>query len=110
MGRGIVDQIATMAGLQVRALADVEGERALSGFTENGWDRDQVLLTDSVGPAQDALRAGKAVATQDPLLPPQLDVEAVVESTGVPEVGAEVADLSIHHRRHAVMLNVEADV
>src|SRR5919201_2253778 len=81
MGRRIVDQGSPMTGLQVRALADIDGDRALRGFTENGWDRGEVVVTDSLAPAQDALQAGKAVATQDPLLPPQLELEAVVEST-----------------------------
>src|SRR5437773_11212185 len=110
MGRGIVDQIATMAGLQVRALADVEGERALSGFTENGWDRDQVLLTDSVGPAPDGLAAGRAVATPAPLLRPPPHVQALAASRRVPDVGAEVVDRAIHRRRHAVRLRGQADV
>jgi predicted homoserine dehydrogenase-like protein len=110
MGRGIVDQVSTMTGLQVRALADLDGERALRGFTENGWDRNQVVVTESIDKAQDAIKAGKAVATQDPLLPPQLELDAVVESTGVPAVGAQVADTAIRHRHHTVMLNVEADV
>jgi predicted homoserine dehydrogenase-like protein len=35
--------------------------------------------------------------TQDPLLLPQLDLEAVVEATGDPETGAEVAATSIEH-------------
>src|SRR5438874_6518901 len=109
MGRGIVDQVSTMTGLQVRALADIDGDRALRGFTENGWEREGVVVTESVAVAQDALKAGKPVATQDPLLPPQLELDAVVESTGEPEVGARVADLSIRHRHHTVMLNVEAD-
>src|SRR5207244_5376772 len=60
--------------------------------------------------AADALRAEKAVATEDPLLVPQLDLEAVVEATGSPETGAVVAAAAIENRRHTVMLNVEADV
>lgn len=110
MGRGIVDQVATMTGMQIRAAADVDGGRALSGFTENGWARDQVCVTDSLSEAVDAMRRGQAVATQDPLLIPDLELEAVVESTGVPEVGAQVADLAIARGRHAVLLNVEADI
>ncbi len=110
MGRGIVDQIATMTGMRVLALADLDGERALRGFTENGWDRDRVCLTDELDRAQDALRSGRAVVTSDPLLLPRLDLEAVVEATGVPEVGAAVAETSIQHGHHTVMLNVEADV
>jgi predicted homoserine dehydrogenase-like protein len=110
MGRGIVDQVATMKGLRVMALADVDQKRAVAGFTENGWDRGAVCATDDLGTAQDALREGRAVATADPLLIPDLDLRAVVESTGVPEVGAEVADLAIARGRHTVLLNVEADI
>jgi predicted homoserine dehydrogenase-like protein len=110
MGRGIVDQISTMTGMRVVALADRDGDRALRGLTENGWDPDQVCVSDDAGAADDALRRGRAVATQDPLLVPRLEVEAVVEATGDPETGARVAAAAIEHRRHTVMLNVEADV
>ncbi|PZR91416.1 MAG: NAD(P)-dependent oxidoreductase [Candidatus Nephthysia bennettiae] len=110
MGRGIVDQIATMVGIRVMAAADLDGQRALAAFTENGWDRDQICLTDVLGEAIDALQAGRPVATQDSRLLPQLELEAVVESTGDPGTGAEVAAATIEHGRHAVMLNVEADV
>ncbi len=110
MGRGIVDQVATMKGLRVMALADVDQKRAVAGFTENGWDPGAVCATDDLGTAQDALREGRAVATADPLLVPDLELRAVVESTGVPEVGAEVADLAIARGRHTVLLNVEADI
>src|SRR5579871_1133087 len=102
MGRGIVDQVATMKGLRVRALADLDGERALRGFTENGWAPDDVVLAGSVDEAQDALRAGKAVATEDPLMVPELELQAVVEATGSPENGALVADLSIARGRHTI--------
>jgi predicted homoserine dehydrogenase-like protein len=110
MGRGIVDQVATMKGLRVMALADVDQKRAVAGFTENGWDPGAVCATDELGTAQDAMREGRAVATADPLLIPDLELRAVVESTGVPEVGAEVADLAIARGRHTVLLNVEADI
>jgi predicted homoserine dehydrogenase-like protein len=110
MGRGIVDQISTMTGMRVRALADLDGDRALRAFVENGWDRDQVSVTDDLGAASDALRAGRAVVTEDPLLVPRLELEAVVEATGSPETGAQVAATAIEGRHHTVMLNVEADV
>jgi predicted homoserine dehydrogenase-like protein len=77
---------------------------------ENGWAPDQVCLTEVLGEARDALRAGRPVATQDALLLPQLELEAVVEATGDPDTGAQVAAAAIGNRRHTVMLNVEADV
>lgn len=110
MGRGIADQLSTMVGLRLRAAADLDGDRALRAFTENGWQRDQVRVTDELAAAVDALRAGQAVATQDSLLVPQLPLEAVVEATGDPATGAQVAAATIDEGHHAIMLNVEADV
>jgi predicted homoserine dehydrogenase-like protein len=107
MGRGVVDQVATMSGMRVMAAADVDLARAVASLRENGADP---VVTDQVGPAQDALRLGRPVATADAGLLPQLGLDALVESTGVPEVGARVAADAIENGRHVVMLNVEADV
>jgi predicted homoserine dehydrogenase-like protein len=110
MGRGIADQLSTMTGMRLRAAADLDGGRALRAFTENGWARDAVVVTDRLGAAADAIRAGRAVATEDPLLVPRLPLDAVVEATGDPATGARVAAASIDEGHHTVMLNVEADV
>src|SRR5947209_18902973 len=75
MGRGIVDQISTMRGLRVRALADLAGDRALRAFTENGWHCDQVCVTGDLATAAGALRRGSAVVTEDPVLRPQPEAE-----------------------------------
>jgi predicted homoserine dehydrogenase-like protein len=110
MGRGIADQMATMTGVRLRAAADLDGDRARRAFTENGWQPDAGCTTEDLATATDAMRAGRAVATQDPLLPPLLPVEAIVEATGDPTTGARVAAASIEEGRHTIMLNVEADV
>src|SRR5919108_5275371 len=107
MGRGVVDQVATMAGMRVMAAADVDVGRAAASLRENGAEP---VITDRLGEAQDALRHGRPVATGDALLVPQLELDALVEATGVPEVGAQVAADGIENRRHVVMLNVETDV
>src|SRR5437899_4002054 len=107
MGRGVVDQVATMPGMRVMAAADVDLGRAEACLRENGAEP---LVTDRLGPAQDALRRGLPVATADAGLLTQLELDALVEATGLPEVGARVAADAIDNRRHVVMLNVEADV
>ena len=64
-----------------------------------------------MGAAEDALRAGNYVVTEDALLLTRLEsLDAVVEATGVTEVGAQVAWQSIFNKKHVVMLNVETDV
>jgi predicted homoserine dehydrogenase-like protein len=107
MGRGVIDQVATMPGMQVLAAADVDLARAEAALRENGAEP---VVTDQLGAAQDALRRGRPVATGDARLVPQLELDALVEATGVPDVGARVAADGIENRRHVVMLNVEADV
>lgn len=55
--------------------------------------------------------AGKRIVTRSAeLLAEAPDNEAIVEATGVPEVGAVVAEAAIRCGRHVIMLNVEADV
>jgi len=107
MGRGVVDQISTMPGVRVVAAADVDLGRAEACLRENGADP---VVTDQVGPAQDALRRERPVATAEAGLLAQLELDALVEATGLPVVGARVAADAIENHLHVVMLNVEADV
>jgi predicted homoserine dehydrogenase-like protein len=54
-------------------------------------------------------RAGRSV-TQNAQILPELELDCVVEGTGVPEVGAEVAFRCIQGGMNIIMLNVETDV
>src|SRR5258708_16804255 len=95
MGRGVVDQVATMPGMRVMAAADVDLGRAEASLRENGGDP---VVTDQLGPAQDALRQGRPVATGDAGLVPQLELAALVGATGLPAGGAPLAARALHNR------------
>ena len=111
MGSGLAHALGGVVGMRVAAIADREVERGISTFVELGRRREDVLVTESAGAAEDAIRAGRAVVTPDALLMPTLEaLEANVEATGVPEVGARVAYDSIMNRKPVVMLNVETDI
>jgi predicted homoserine dehydrogenase-like protein len=93
------------------AIADLDLNRPGAVFREIGVPRPGICITNTPGEAEDALRAGKRLATEDALLLPQLEsLDALVEATGLTEVGAQVAWNSILHQKHVVMLNVETDV
>lgn len=109
MGTGVINQIFTMRGMKVVAVADLVEDRAFRAFKENGMG-GQIVVASQEGPAQDVLHQGRVVVTQDALLLSRLDLDAIVEATGFPEIGAKVAYASILERTHVVMLNVEADV
>jgi len=107
---GAICQTALMKGMRNAVICDIRAEAAIRAFEINGVKKKDIVITDNVGLANDAVRAGKPVITQNSRLMPELEVDCVVEGTGVPEVGAEVAFRCIQGGKHIIMLNVEADV
>ncbi len=110
-GSGMVHVTRQMAGLETLAIADIDLARPLHTLSSLGIPDSSICVTDQVGAAEDALRRGDYVVTQDALLLPRLEsLDALVEATGVAEVGAQVAWHAIMQKKHVVMLNVETDV
>ncbi len=107
---GAICQTALMKGMANAVVCDVRLERAIRAFEINGVQREDVVVAAGAGAANDAIRAGKPVAVQDSRLLPELEVDCVVEGTGVPEVGADVALRCVQAGKHIIMLNVETDV
>jgi len=111
MGSGLAHTIRNVEGMRVRLIADIRADRAVRTLEEIGTARSDIVTTERAGEAEDALASGKAVATEDAFLATSLEgIEANVEATGVPDVGARVAWLSIMARKPVIMLNVETDV
>ncbi len=111
MGSGLIHAINSIVGMQVRAIADIDPQRGIDTFSAIGCSRGDIVVTENLGQAQDSIKSGKLVVTSDALLMPQLDgLDANVEVTGVPEIGAMVAWHSIMNRKPIVMLNVETDI
>jgi predicted homoserine dehydrogenase-like protein len=106
MGRGLAAQIGRIPGLELAVAVDQELDRARSAMRLAG--RDQVV--DDPGRVAQAAEHGRAAVLTDPAALQELPIDVVVEATGVPEVGAQVAHRSILARQHVVMLNVETDV
>ena len=100
-----------MTGLEIKAIADLMTDRPLSALKELGIPESSICITNHLGEANDALKQGKYLITEDAVLLPELKpLEAMGEATGVTEVGAQVAWKSIQNKKHMVMLNVETDV
>ncbi len=111
MGSGLAHTVNAVRGMQIAAIADIDPRRGIDVFAEMGYPPDEVTVTDVRSEAEDALRAGRRVVTQDALLLPALDgIDANVEATGVPDVGALVAWTSVNNRKPVIMLNVETDI
>ena len=111
MGSGTVHVTNRMVGMDTVALSDIDLNRALAVLRAIGVPESEICVTNNLGEAKDALRKGEYLVTEDALLLPQLEsLDALVEATGIPEVGAQVAWNCILNQKHIVMLNVETDV
>lgn len=111
MGSGLAHAIGRVAGMTAGAIADIEPQRAIDTLGELGIRGSQVAVTDDASAAEDALRRGRTVVSPDARLLPALQgLDACVEATGVPDVGARVALDCIEASKPIIMLNAEADV
>jgi predicted homoserine dehydrogenase-like protein len=111
MGTGLVAQMAPLPWFAVTGVADIDLDRARAAYRSAGVPDDQVTAASDLPAAERALEAGRRIVTQSAELLANLPGnEAIVDATGVPEVGAIVADVAIRGGKHVVMLNVEADV
>ena len=111
MGSGLAHAVSCVVGMQVSAIADVDPARGLATFAALGVGADRVVAARTVVEAEDALRAGRRVVTEDALAMTEIPSLAVnVEATGVPDIGAQVAYRSIMGKKPIIMLNVETDI
>ncbi len=113
MGAGFIAQIGQMHGMDVIAAADIDLQRAFTAFYNSGLSEDEIVtLPADAAPleANQAIAEGKRIITSNAALIPEIvAVDAVVEATGIPSVGALIAYRTILARRHIIMLNVETD-
>ena len=111
MGSGFVAAMSHVPGMQVCLVADPDGAAARQAFLAAGVAAHDIVEADTVGPAMDALRAGKRVVTGSYSLAAQLPwIDIVTDVTPSPASGAETAYACIQHGKDVVMINIEADV
>jgi predicted homoserine dehydrogenase-like protein len=105
-GTMFLSQARRLHGLHVVGVADLSGARAIEACRRAGWPREQYGMTG----ADAAIRTGGTWISEDAAaLIASQGVDIIVEATGVPEAGIGHALQAIRHRRHVVMVNVEAD-
>ncbi|MCL4765982.1 MAG: homoserine dehydrogenase [Hyphomicrobiaceae bacterium] len=111
MGTDILVQVAQMRGIEVVAAADVIPERIGAACALAGSGSRPARMVTDAADACASIRAGRLAATASAEIVCRLpEVEAVIDATGNPNMGARVALLAIEARKHIVMMNVEADV
>lgn len=89
-GRSLVVQLAQAPGMRPAVVADLQVDCAREAYLHAGYAAGDILCTESAGRAADAVCASRPVVVPDGALLADLPLDAVVDSTGLPNVGATV--------------------
>lgn len=110
MGKGLINQMSRIEGMVPALVVNRRVEKAIEALLSSGVPKSQIIETNSLKEANYYLEKGKFVVSECKELATKANIiDAVVDATGVPEVGANVALDAIDNRKHIIMLNVEAD-
>jgi predicted homoserine dehydrogenase-like protein len=111
MGTDILVQTDLMPGIEVVAAADAIPENVFAARRISGdGGRAPEMADDANAAARTIARGRLAVCKSYREICASEDVDVIIDATGNPNVGAEVALATIAAGKHIVMMNVEADV
>ena len=111
MGRGMVTQMVLMKGMTPAIVSDINVALAVQAFKYAEVSDDEIVVAKTLEEANAGIASGKYVACGDAAFVSAAEgVDAVIDCTGVPDVGAKVATDAMKNGKHVVMLNVETDV
>ena len=111
MGTGLISQMEKMHGVKIMAVADVVPQRAAEAYKEAGVNpNDVVWEEDDLQKADEMIRSGKRVASHSSEFLVNIPgLDGVVESTGIPNVGALICMQAIEAGKPMINMNVETD-
>ncbi|MBP3965581.1 NAD(P)H-dependent oxidoreductase [Paenibacillus lignilyticus] len=107
---GLVIQAARMKGMRISVVYDVNPSYAADMYMAAGFDRNEIKTADSRPDIQAGIEAGKPVIAMNPYDMLSCDLDVIVDATGLPVFGAQFAYEALRHKKHVVMVNIEADV
>lgn len=110
MGKGLINQMSRINGMEPSLVINRNGDKGVRALMSAGIPREEIIFTNSLKEIDHQLEKGKYVVSEYMDLAAKANgIQAVVDATGVPEVGAKLSLDAINNRKHIIMLNVEAD-
>ncbi|MDP4300210.1 NAD(P)H-dependent oxidoreductase [Leptothrix discophora] len=106
-GSMYLSQAPRTPGIHLVAVADLSPDRARASLARVGWEDARHAATSLA----QAAREGSTFVTDDAAAVIASEhVDIVIDATGSPAAGIRHALLCCEHRKHVIMVNVEADV
>ena len=112
MGTDLIVQIALMQGMRVGAIAvRAQRQNAIDAVLLAGHSRADLVEASSASAVDRTIDSGRiALSTDIEAIAASGRIEVIIDATGHPNSGAEVALAAIRNGKHIIMLNVEADI
>ncbi|OAA55217.1 SAF domain-containing protein [Niveomyces insectorum RCEF 264] len=108
-GTMFICQSHITTGMRLAGVAELKPKVAYAAFKRAGYPESKTDTTGTLS-LTEGIKAGKTVVTTDSaalIAHPEIDV--ILEVTGSPAAGVRHALLCCEHKKHIVMVNVEAD-
>lgn len=110
MGTDVVATTKMMKGVRIVITADIDLDRAINAY-HIAQITGEVVIAETAAQADQAVAQGKLVATRDyRVVTDMKNVDVMLESTGVPEIGSRAALRSARTGQDLSMMNVETDI
>jgi predicted homoserine dehydrogenase-like protein len=108
MGMGLANQMVnSVVGMRLVAISNRNVDKAVKAYRDAGR---HAVTASNQRELEDAIRAGKSVATDDAfLLCRSEQIDVLIDVTGAVEFGAHVVLDAFAHRKHVVLMNAELD-
>ena len=111
MGTDIIVQLSLMPGVRLGGVCEIDIPAARSAVTLAGHKDSDIASASSANDVDRAIEAGRVPVTQDYLALCRAGrIDVIIDATGNPNVGTQIALEAMANGKHIVMLNVEADI
>lgn len=109
MGGALIAQLHSLRGITPSVVVNRTPQRAIDILLRAGYPRERLETSSDFRAQERAVAKGSIVVTNDYRAALRLPIEALVDATGNPSLGAELAMETIRAGKHIIMLNVETD-
>lgn len=110
MGASLINQIGDIDAMEVALVVEHTPQKAIDQLIASGVSEDKIIETDDYDEAYEVIEKGYVVVSRNYRLAYKiLQINAVIDASGSPEFGAELAYKTIQYHKHFISLNVECD-
>ena len=110
MGSGLVSQLSRIKGMRPSVIVDRHVDKCVTALRKAGVKDVDIVKTTDLKVAENAIKNNSFVVSDDYTLSYKLDmIDGVIDATGNPPFGTQLAVESIENEKHTILLNVECD-